>query len=136
MRFIVRGTSLVLLVLTVGCQQPASSPQAPPVPKVTVSRPIQRELTDVREFTGRTEAVEKVEVRARVKGFLEKIHFKEGAEVAKGDLLYEIDPKPFQAELEKAQAEVTRQQAQLKQATTEAERAARLRTNSAISEEE
>ncbi len=104
------GTALALT----GCAREApENAGAPPPPTVTVSHPIQREVTDYVEYTGRTAAVDAVDVRARVSGYLDKIHFKEGAEVNKGDVLYEIDPRPYQAALKQAQAQVSYQQAQL-----------------------
>ena len=85
-----------------GCQ-PTALPVAPPaaVP-VTVSLPIEREVSDYEDFTGPTEAVESVDIRARVTGYLDKVCFQEGAEVKKGDLLFEIDPRPFQAKYDEA----------------------------------
>jgi RND family efflux transporter MFP subunit len=100
-------------------------------------KPETRRVTDFQEYTGRTEAVETAEVRARVRGFLQKIHFREGADVKRGDLLYEIDPRTFQADQERAQAEVTRQQVQLRLAETEVSRVEQLRgTIGALKEEE
>ena len=70
---------------------------------VTVSYPVERDVTDYADFTGRTAAVDSVEVRARVSGYLDKVNFKEGALVKKGDVLFEIDPRTYQAELEQAE---------------------------------
>ena len=88
---------------------------APPaaVP-VTVSLPIERPVSDYEEFTGRTEAVESVDIRARVTGYLDKVCFQEGAEVKKGDLLFEIDPRPFQAKYDQALAQIKLCEADLK----------------------
>jgi RND family efflux transporter MFP subunit len=98
----------------------AGTPAAPrnAAPEVRVSQPVAREVSDYQDFTGRTEAAESVEVRARVSGYLVKTAFREGAEVRKGDLLYEIDPRPYQAELDQAQAQVELSRAQLKRAET------------------
>ena len=74
--------------------------QAPAPTPVTVSQPVEREVTDYADFTGRTAAVDSVEVRARVWGYLDKVNFKEGALVKKGDVLFEIDPRPYQADAE------------------------------------
>src|SRR3954470_11692615 len=88
---------------------------APPeLPAVPVSRPVGREVTDFVDFTGRTDAVEAVDVRPRVSGYLVKMPFKEGAEVKKGDLLFEVDPRPYQAQLDQARAQVDLYKAQLK----------------------
>src|SRR5205823_15028003 len=82
-------------------------------PALPVSKPVQREVTDNVDFTGRTDAVQSVGVRARVTGYLVRMPFKEGAEVKKGDVLFEIDPRPYQAQLDQAQAQVTLNQASL-----------------------
>src|SRR5205085_10800335 len=94
----------LLLLLTACAQQPQAA--APPPPKVTVSQPSMRDVVEWEEYTGRLEAAESVEVRARVNGYLQSIHFKEGSIVKKGDLLFVIDPRPYQAELERAKAEL------------------------------
>src|SRR5207237_6841533 len=85
-----------------GCNH-AAPPQTPKPPLVTVSQPVEREVVDYREFTGRTAAVEAVSIRARVSGYLDKIAFREGAEVKQGEVLFEIDPRPYKAQW--AQAE-------------------------------
>ncbi len=95
-----------------GCKQ-SNDYEAPPPPTVTVSQPIQQDVTDYLEFTGTTKAVELVEIRARVQGFLESVHFKAATDVKKGDVLFVIDPKPFKAQAYKARAELKRKQASL-----------------------
>jgi membrane fusion protein, multidrug efflux system len=100
-----RHARLLALLLVAGCaRQPSEGMQLPP-PQVTVARPFVREVADCAEATGRTEAKETYEVRVRVKGFLKSIKYREGAIVKKGDLLYEIDPRTFEADLESAEAE-------------------------------
>ncbi|MFN2168364.1 MAG: efflux RND transporter periplasmic adaptor subunit, partial [Anaerolineae bacterium] len=99
---------------------------APPPPGVTVALPLQEDVTDYLEFTGTTEAVETVEVRARVSGFLESIHFTPGTNVRQGDLLFVIDPREYVADMEAAQAEVQSAQAKVQWAQIELERAQRL----------
>src|SRR5947209_8126718 len=94
------GPLLILASLLAGC-----GPSTPPVvetppPAVTVSQPVVRNVTDHDEFEGRIAAAEKVEVRARVRGHLKKVNFKEGEMVKEGDLLYEIDPRPYKATLD------------------------------------
>ena len=79
---------------------------APPPTTVAVSYPIERDVTDYADFTGRTAAVHSVEVRARVDGYLDTVKFKEGALVKKGDVLFVIDPRPFVAELNRAKAQL------------------------------
>src|SRR5579859_4295105 len=108
------GSALVLafcLALT-GCAK-APSETAPPIP-VSVSTPVERDVTDHADFTARTAAVDSVEVRAHVWGYLEKVNFKEGALVKKGDVLFELDARPYQALLSQAKAKVTQDEAQLK----------------------
>src|SRR5437773_12277651 len=99
---------LLVLFFTVaalaGCQRAQPAPPPPRPPEVVVSRPVVETVTDYEEFTGRMEAVEAVEVRSRVSGYLKSLRFEEGAEINKGDLLFEIDPRPFQAELNRMQA--------------------------------
>jgi RND family efflux transporter MFP subunit len=119
------------------CSQAPAQPDPPPPPQVTVRKPVQREVTDIRDFTGRIEAIQQVEIRVRVRGFLEKIHFREGTEVKKGDLLYEIDPRTYQADLARVIAEQNQQEAQLALAKAEEARAAHIRgTVGALPEEE
>jgi len=91
-----------LAVVACGRQQA----QEPPPPKVTVAHPVERELTDWDEYTARLEAVNSVEVRARVSGYLESVHFREGSMVQKGDLLFQIDPRPYQAQLRRAEGDL------------------------------
>ena len=112
------GIGLFTAVATIGCtsKQPQVAP--PEVPVVPVSRPIKRKVTDYVYYTGRTDAVEAVGIRARVTGYLTKMPFKEGAEVKKGDLLFEIDPRPYKAQLDQALAQVDLYKAQLKLART------------------
>jgi multidrug efflux system membrane fusion protein len=83
---------------------------------VTVSRPVEREVTDHEDFTGRTEPSASVEVRARVGGAIAEVHFRAGDAVRKGERLLDLDPKPFQAALDKAEADVRRCEARRKQA--------------------
>lgn len=98
----------------VGCEhaQPVAGP--PAVPKVFVSQPIPREVVDYADYTGRTDAVSTVELRARVTGYLEKVRFKDGDVVKQDELLYEIDPRPFQDDLARAKGEIERLQAEEK----------------------
>ncbi len=98
-----------------GCShKPGPAPGAGGPPAVTVSEPLRREVTDYAEYTGRTAAVDQVQVRARVTGYLQKINFKEGTEVKEGTVLYEIDPRPYADAVRQAEAQINLQQAQLK----------------------
>ncbi len=125
----------LIIFLQIGCGR-NEGPVAPPPPKVTVSQPVVREIIEWDEYTGRLEAVDSVEVRARVSGYLESIHFQDGQIVKKGDLLFVIDPRPYQAELDQAEAELELAKARLKLAQDNVVRAKKLLGARAISEEE
>jgi RND family efflux transporter MFP subunit len=129
--FVVLGLAAVL-----GCRPVKPAPPPPPPPVVTVSKPGSQEVVDYQQYTGYLDAVETVAIRARVRGFLRKINFQEGSEVKKGDVLYEIDPREFQANVEKAKADLAKAKAELGRVKSEEERSARLRASNAVSEEE
>ena len=112
----------------------AEAPPAPPA--VQAAKVIAKPITEFDEFTGRFEAVERVEVRPRVSGYVTATRFEQGHEVKKGDILYLIDARPYQATLKQAQAELARARTQLKQAQSERDRADRLIEKRAISQEE
>lgn len=116
---------VVFAMLFAGCEQ-KNAYVAPPPPKVTAALPLQEEVVDYLEFTGTTEAVETVEVRARVAGFLESMHYTPGTEVREGELLFVIDPREYKADLNAARAEVKSAKAQLQRAKIELDRAQRL----------
>ncbi|GMQ90690.1 MAG: efflux RND transporter periplasmic adaptor subunit [Gammaproteobacteria bacterium] len=120
-----RVAGIALALLLAGCEQ-ANTYVEPPPPKVTVARPLVQEVIDYLEFTGTTVASEQVEVRARVAGVLESMHFQPGTQVKKGDLLFVIDPKEYQADLKAAQAELASAQAKLERAQKEFARAQKL----------
>jgi RND family efflux transporter MFP subunit len=103
----------------------ADPPVAPPA--VTVSQPIQRELVEWDEYTGQFAAKEYVEIRARVTGYLTEIHFEDGQLVKEGDLLFVIDPRPYEATLAAARAQLAQGSAQVELATRQLERTAELR---------
>ena len=109
-----------------GCSHGPPAAVAPPEPLVTVSRPIVREIADYEDYTGRTDAVSTVDVRARVSGYLVKVNFADGDVVKQGDLLYQIDPRPFQADLDQAKGQVERLEAQKKLFAIQVERYRRL----------
>lgn len=100
------------VLLGLGCQ-PRNEYVEPPPPEVDVARPIERPVTDYLEFTGTTRAVSVVDLRARVSGYLQEIHFEDGATVEKGQTLLTIDPAPFQARVRVAQAELQKARAEL-----------------------
>jgi RND family efflux transporter MFP subunit len=97
-------------------------PKDDPPPEVKVGKPVSREVTDHADFTGRLDAAESVDLRPRVSGYVTKVAFKEGAAVKKGDLLFEIDPRPYQAQLDQALAQVALAEASLKLAKTTLDR--------------
>lgn len=129
------GSGFLLLTLLAGCGAPPP-PQAPPPTPVRASLPLHRQVVAWDEYPGRIEAVESVDVRARVDGYLKKVHFKAGDLVRQGDLLFEIDPRPFQAQLDYAQAELERARARLAIARGNLERAEHLVEATAFSREE
>lgn len=133
-KFQVLGSVVLLCLLSAGCQKPTQT--APPPPAVTVNQPAQREVTEWDEYPGRLDAVDMVEVRARVSGYLESVHFKDGAEVKKGDLLFVIDPRQYQADLDRAKADLTQAESHYELASNEQDRAERLLKTKTISAEE
>src|SRR5205807_5316920 len=111
---------------------PPAAPDAAPAP-VTVSQPVQREVTDHADFTARTAAVDSVELRARVSGYLDKVNFKEGALVKKGDVLFEIDPRTYQAVLKNAEGNLAAAEAHVVRMNADFARAQKLIGTAAIS---
>jgi RND family efflux transporter MFP subunit len=132
MRFVLLGLCLGLA----GCVRvPAAAPEAAPTP-VTVSRPVERDVTDYADFTGRTAAVDSVEVRARVWGCLDKVNFKEGALVKEGDVLFEIDPRIYRADVERAVGTVAQFEARVHRLERDYHRAKNLLARGAVGQEE
>jgi multidrug efflux pump subunit AcrA (membrane-fusion protein) len=106
------------ILVAAGCQQGRPKIAPPETPVVPVSHPLAREVTDYVDFTGRTDPIDALNVVPRVTGYLVRMPFKEGSEVKKGDLLFEIDPRPYQAQLDQAEGQVKLYQAQLELART------------------
>jgi len=134
---VVRFSFVILFALfAAACarNEAAEAPAGPPA--VQVAKVVSKPITEFDEFTGRFEAVERVEVRPRVSGYVTATHFEQGHEVKKGDVLYVIDARPYQAALKHAQAELVRARTQLALARSERERATRLIEKHAISQEE
>jgi len=127
----------LLLALTLGgCDDKAQSQAAaPPPPPVTVAQPAKRIVTDWDEFTGRFEAMEEVQVRARVGGFVNSVEFKDGAIVHAGDLLYTIDPRPFEAVALQAEGQLSDARAKAELAKRELDRGLSLIQTNAVSEQ-
>ena len=94
-----------------------------PPPAVTVSLPLDRTVTDYNDFTGRTAAIGMIQVRARVTGYLLKSHVQAGDMVKKGQVLFEIDPRPYRAELDRAEATIAQAEARFKRLDNDAQRA-------------
>lgn len=111
--------ALALATFVVGCGEGQKPPGAPPPPSVTVAKAVKRQVFDFDEYVGRFVAVDSVEVRARVSGYLESVHFKDGQTVKQGDLLFTIDKRPFQNAVDQARANVTQAKSNL--AFTEAD---------------
>jgi RND family efflux transporter MFP subunit len=111
-------------------------PTAPAPVEVVVSTPVERPVTDSLHFTGRTEAVDSVELRARVTGYVDRVNFKEGEDVKKDQVLFEIDDRTFKAVRDKAQATVKLVEAQVKEADAVYKRDLKLRTDNTVSQEE
>ena len=116
--------------------EPKNEYIAPPAPEVTVSLPIQKSVTKYLEFTGTTQSVGFVEVRAQATGILKSMHFEAGTNVKQGDLLFIIDPEPYQAALAAAQAGLISAQAQLNRTQAELNRADELIKKNYISKTE
>jgi RND family efflux transporter MFP subunit len=132
MRFVLLGLCLGLA----GCvRAPSAAPEAASTP-VTISCPVEREVTDYADFTGRTAAVDSVEVRARVWGYLDKVNFKEGALVKAGDVLFEIDPRLYRADLDRARGTVAQYDARVHRTERDFRRAKTLLTRGAVGQEE
>lgn len=113
---------------------PAEQP-APPAPAVTVAKPLVKEMQEWSDFTGQFEARESVEIRARVSGYLESVNFTDGQLVKKGDLLFVIEPRPFELALQTAKAQLSQAEAQLQLAEVQLERTAQLRKNDYATQE-
>jgi RND family efflux transporter MFP subunit len=137
-RLVIPGIlSIALLSLAAlrlaGGNEPAPAPQ---LQAVTVAEVLEREISEWDEFTGRLEAVDAVEIRPRVSGYITRVTFDEGKEVKKGEVLFEIDPRPYEAELARAEAELERARSAAALAASDVQRAGKLVAAQAISREE
>lgn len=132
----------LLAIAVAGCLLPSCKKQAAAaatgggVPNVTVAVPVQKKIMEWDEYVGRLAAPTTVQLRARVSGYLDKVHAKDGAQVKEGDLLFTIDPRIYQATVNRAQAEVERARTKLDLAASEAKRAESLVATKAISAED
>jgi len=119
-----------------GCSKPKAAIAAPPPPTVTFTAPILREVTDSEDFVGQSVAVKTVEVRARVTGYLDKVNFEDGSEVKQDTLLFEIDPRPYEAEVARTEASVTQAEARQKRLEADYRRAQSLMAREVLPREE
>ena len=129
-------TVVLAALISASCTRTAAQPAGAPPPKVTVAQVIARDVTEWDEFTGRLEAVNTVEIRPRVSGYVSAARFKEGGIVRKGDLLFQIDARPFQTQVDRLRAEVARAKTTVQRAGSELKRADRLASENAMSLEE
>jgi RND family efflux transporter MFP subunit len=129
---------LALLLAGAGCDSPqptqAKAPGGEQRPAVSVSQPLQRQVVEWDEYTGRFDAVGTVEVRARVSGYLSTVHFKDGQPIKQGDQLYDIDPRPFELALEQSRAELLQAQTKVDNANLDVVRGKPLLERRVISE--
>ncbi len=137
--FTFRISSVIVLALWLGpagcARAPSTAPASAPTP-VSVSYPVEREITKYADFTGRLEAVYSVEIRARVSGYLDRVYFKDGGEVTEGASLFEIDPRPYKVELDRAEGSVAQLEARRNRLEADKHRAVQLSNRAAISREE
>jgi len=133
-----RGLGLLLAAGAglAGCAAPHEEAPTGGAPVVTVSVPLARQVTDDQDFPGRTDAIDSVQVRARVTGYLDKINFQDGAEVSEGEVLYEIDPRPYKAQVDQDKADLVNKQATVVQKEALFRRTAALVANRAASQED
>src|SRR5438270_12346376 len=110
---------LALAPFLAGCGEGGQKQAAPPPPTVTVAKPVKQTVTDYDEYVGRFVAVDMVEVRARVSGYLDKVHFTDGQIVKQGDLLFTIDRRPFEATIAQARANLAQARTNLAFATSD-----------------
>lgn len=139
-RTVVTKVTLLLaaLVLVAGCKARGeeAGPVAPPPPEVDVAPVLVQPVTVWQTFTGQVAAPETVELRPRVSGYIDKVTFTEGARVTAGDVLFQIDPRPYEAKEQAASAALAQARSELAQAKSEADRANKLLASRAISQEE
>jgi membrane fusion protein, multidrug efflux system len=129
------GSLAVVLAVALSSCSEKPAPQATAAPPVTVAQPVQRTVTDWDEFTGRFDAVEEVQIRARVGGFVTSVEFRDGAFVKAGDLLYTIDARPFEAVAEQADGQLADARAKAELAKRDLDRGLTLVQTSAVSEQ-
>jgi RND family efflux transporter MFP subunit len=129
------SAAITLSVMLAGCGQGQQQSGGPPPPTVTVANPVQRTVVDQDEYVGRFAAVNSVEIRSRLSGYLAEIHFKDGQMVKKGDPLFTIDRRPFEIALEQMRANLAQARANLSFTQADLERGQALLTNKTITEQ-
>src|ERR1700758_1577388 len=136
-RSVLPSLALAFLIMALtGCNQQPPAAQVLPPASVTVSKPVRKEIVDWNEFTGRTAAVNLVNITARVSGYIVNIPFKEGDMIHKGDLLYQIDPRPYQDVYDQALGQLKQAQANQQLQEVTYERQARLQQTNVIAKED
>jgi RND family efflux transporter MFP subunit len=133
---VLAALGLLLILVLAGCARNEAAPVAMAPPAVGVARVITREVTEFDQFTGHFEAVSRVDVRPRVSGYISSVNFSEGGEVREGAVLFVIDPRPYAAELKRANAQFAQARSQLELAKSQRDRATKLMQSHAISREE
>ncbi|HEV3343903.1 MAG TPA: efflux RND transporter periplasmic adaptor subunit [Pirellulales bacterium] len=128
--------ALVVMLVAAGCERKLPGLEPTPPPAVTVSQPIEREISDENQFTGHTEAIHAVDVHAKVSGFIDQVGFKDGDIVKEGDLLFQIDPRPFDADVARDDAALAAAKARAKRAAADLARAKELIKGKNISQEQ
>lgn len=129
------AVSLLAIAVLAGCSGQASEAGAPPPPAVSVAPVLVKDISQWDEFSGRVAAVESVELRPRVSGYIDKVNYLEGQEIKKGEVLFTIDARSYRAELARAEAELARARSQAQLSRSESARAEKLSQQQAISTE-
>lgn len=135
-RAVLTGGIILTSLLLAACDPDKAVPEEAVAPAVNVSKPVVANIMDWEEYNGRVAPLESVSIRPRVSGYIHRVAYQEGAEVKKGDLLFEIDPRPYQAALKNAKADLARAQANVEYAKGNAQRADKLLPIRAISNQE
>src|SRR5580698_1707065 len=138
MRLTITAAALVLAASSImtACTKAQSQPAPPPPAKVEVAPVAFKSLPQWDDFTGQMEAINAVTIHARVGGFIDAVQFREGAQVKKGEVLFQIDPRPFQAEVDRAAADLEKAKAQAALAQADADRGERLMAQNAVAQGE
>ena len=130
------GAAWLVILFISGCSGSGGAQSSAPPPEVSVAQVLQKRVTDWDEFTGRLQAIQTVEIRPRVSGYIDLVAFTEGKVVKRGDLLFVIDPRPYKADRDRAAADLKRFRTTLDLAKIEQQRVQRLKDSGAVSQEE